>query len=218
MNGEPIPRANSVKDLGVHFDRTLKFDVHVEATVNKAFRSLGFLIRTSRSFRCISSVLHLYRALVAPQLEYACPIWSPYYVKYIDAIESVQRRFTRFVFRKFNLSYCDYDSRCKWLKIMPLRRRRILHDQMLLFNIVRRRVNTNPQLVPIVLRLDSSTRNRDRFVERFWRLRSTYSSTLPRMIRHYNRLFTYHDIFTESRRSFRSMVSFQLKALQTDPD
>ena len=97
--GEAITRASSVKDLGVYIDGTLKFDVHVEAIVNKAFKSLGFLIRTSRQFMLLKTVMHLYRALVAPHLEYACPVWSPHYNKYIDSIESVQRRFTRFVYR-----------------------------------------------------------------------------------------------------------------------
>ena len=81
-NGASIPRSTAVKDLGVIIDPTLKFDAHVEATVNKAFCSLGFAIRASRCFRQVDSVIHLYRALVAPHLEYASSIWCPYFIEH----------------------------------------------------------------------------------------------------------------------------------------
>ena len=141
-----------MEDLGVIIDPTLKFDAHVEATVNKAFCSLGFVIRASRCFRQVDSVIHLYRALVAPHLEYASSIWCPYFIKYSDAIESVQRRFTRYVFRKFRLPYSDYETRCKTLKLLTLRRRRMLHDGMMLVKTVRGWMSGGPRVVSISLR------------------------------------------------------------------
>lgn len=217
-DGTPITRANEVKDLGVLIDSTLRFDKHIEAIVTKAFKSLGFVIRTSRSFRNLSSIMYLYRALVVPHLEFASPIWSPYYVKYVEAIKSVQRRFTRFVFKKFHYPYCEYETRCRQLHLMTLNRRRVLHGQLLLFNLVRERVLVDPRIVNVILRTDSSTRSKDVFCERTWRLRSTYSSTLPRILRHYNRHFTHIDIFNESLGSFRKQVSKKLYDMSDVPD
>ena len=39
----------------------------------------------------------LYKTLVRPLPEYAAPVWNPYLVKDIHAIESVQRRASRSV-------------------------------------------------------------------------------------------------------------------------
>lgn len=216
--GVPVTRTPVVKDLGVHIDGTLKFDAHVEAMVNKAFKSLGFLIRTCRHFMQLKTVHHLYRTLVSPSLDYASPIWSPYYNKYIDSLESVQRRYTRYVYRKFGWQYADYETRCKQLKLLTLRRRRVLHDQMLLFDVVRGKKLVDSRHVSISLRAESSTRNHDRFVERTWRLRSTYSAPLPRMIRHYNRFFFVVDIMTESRASYRSKISGILMSMHVTPE
>lgn len=39
----------------------------------------------------------LYKALVRPILEYAAPLWSPYLVKDVQVLESIQRRASRIV-------------------------------------------------------------------------------------------------------------------------
>ena len=80
-------------------------------------------------------VIHLYRILAVPHFEYAFASWSPYYCKYFDAIQNVQRRF-----KKFHLPYCDHESKCKALSLLTLRRRKMLHDEMLLFKIFRGRM------------------------------------------------------------------------------
>ena len=38
-----------------------------------------------------------FTALVRPHLEYCAPVWSPYQKKYIDALENVQKRASRWV-------------------------------------------------------------------------------------------------------------------------
>lgn len=217
IDGTVIPRATAVKDLGVYVDTTLKFDVHVEAVVNKAFKALGFVIRTSRSFKSITSVMHLYRSLVLPHLEYCCPVWSPYYLKYVNAIESVQRRFTRYVFRKFNIAYSDYETRCKWLFLQTLRRRRVMHDQILLYKLVKRTALTDPRIVSISYRVNSITRSQDRFVERKWVLRSSHSAPIPRMLRHHNKFFWGLNL-SDRLPEYRANVCGILEQINVDPD
>lgn len=202
-----LARLTSVKDLGVYVDCSLRFHVHIEALVNKAFRALGFVMRTSRNFRHIESILHLYRHLVLPHLEYACTIWSPHYLVHVDAVEAVQRRFTRFVFRKFGLQYCDYHTRARRLKLLTLAKRRVYHDQMLLYKIVNGHTAVSSSALGIGMRTSRSTRNCDLFVERTWRLQSTHNAPVPRMLRFYNRhqsqLF---DIFSDSIGDYKSKL------------
>jgi hypothetical protein len=50
-----------------------------------------------RSFRNLNAdiFLPLYKTLVRTHLDYACSVWAPYKKKYIDKIESVQKRATK---------------------------------------------------------------------------------------------------------------------------
>ena len=65
----------------------------------------------------------LYKSLVRPILEYVVPVWCPYLVKDIHALENVQRRASRLALnqRKGDMSYED---RCKLLKWPTLSDRR----------------------------------------------------------------------------------------------
>ena len=94
--------------------RDLSWSNHVDVIVNKANKVLGLLKRTvgSKNKEIFSM---LYKPLVRPILEYACPVWSPHSVtiqdmhipgsvspmtciaKDILAIEKVQRRASRIV-------------------------------------------------------------------------------------------------------------------------
>lgn len=190
-NSTTLSQTSCTKDLGVWIDSGLKFGEHVGKAVNKAFRSLGFVIHSSRSFSKISSVLHLYRTLVAPHLEYNAVVWPPYYLKYMDALGLVQRRFTRFVFRKFHLPKSDYETRSKFLNLLTLRKQRIIAACR----------------AAITVRSDTVTRSTAPFIERTWRLRSTYAAPIPRMIRDYNRHFATVDIFSQSRTVFRRKIT-----------
>ena len=86
---------DSYKDLGVIMSGDLSWSNHVNASVNKANKVLGFRLKRTvgSKNREIFSVLN--RSLVRPLLEYASPVWSPYLVKDKLAIESIQRRASR---------------------------------------------------------------------------------------------------------------------------
>jgi hypothetical protein len=84
----------SFKDLGVTVSRDLTWSKHVCITVNKANKILGTIKRSvgTANTKVFSM---LYNALIRPILEYAAPVWSPYLLKDIHAIEKVQRRASR---------------------------------------------------------------------------------------------------------------------------
>ena len=65
----------------------------------------------------------LYKSLVRPTLEYAAPVWSPYLIKDIVALEKVTRRASRLALRQKH-GEMSYDHRCsllKWQTIEKLR-------------------------------------------------------------------------------------------------
>ena len=74
--------------------RDVKWSKYVEEIVHKANKVLGLLKRTlGGKNKDIFSIL--YKTLVRPILEYACPVWSPHLAKDIHEIEKVQRRALR---------------------------------------------------------------------------------------------------------------------------
>ena len=94
----------------------------MDVIVNKANKVLGLLKRTvgSKNKEIFSM---LYKSLVRPILEYACPVWSPHLVKDILAIEKVQRRASR-IARGQKPREMPYEERCKLLNWNSLQHRR----------------------------------------------------------------------------------------------
>ena len=49
-------------------------------------------IKRTFTFKRKDNLLHLYKCLVRPHLEYCMQVWNPYLKKDIDLLEGVQRR------------------------------------------------------------------------------------------------------------------------------
>lgn len=98
LNGTEIPKAESLKYLGVTIQNDLKWHSHISNITKKANKTLGMLRRClhEANFR----TKHLaYVTVVRPILEYACQVWSPYLKGQRDALERVQRRAVRWMCR-----------------------------------------------------------------------------------------------------------------------
>lgn len=206
-DGSGLANSDTTKDLGVTFDGALRFNAHIHQLVLKGFKTLGFIIRTSRSFTSLDAVMHLYRTLLLTQLDYCSPVWSPFYQTHIDLVERVQRRFTRYVYRKFGFNYESYESRCKALGLLTLRKRRMVADQMLLYSVVNDQLRVRASLANLSIRTDRSRRSRDLFYERTWRLNTTFSAPFPRAARAHNLHFQAFDIFHGSKKEFKKFVT-----------
>ena len=57
----------------------------------------GFIYRNCSEFSNVQSLLTLYYSFIRSRLEYAAVIWFPIYSTYIQLLESVQRKFLKFV-------------------------------------------------------------------------------------------------------------------------
>ena len=77
-----------MKDLRVLISYDLTWGAQVDAAVSKANKILGIVYRTLGPTNQEAFSI-LYITLVRPILEYAAPVWCPYLVKDILALEKV---------------------------------------------------------------------------------------------------------------------------------
>ena len=100
LHGHVLKHVDCVKYLGVHINKQLNWNTHINHTTSKADKSLNFLRRNINvSNPTIKG--RAYKSLVRPILEYAQVVWDPYEVGQIDQLESVQRRAARFTMNNY---------------------------------------------------------------------------------------------------------------------
>ena len=114
------------KDLGVLVDCNLNFDQHIFEIVKKANRLVGMISRVI-TFKDERVMVPLFKALVRSVLEYGNAVWCPYLVKHLEAIENVQRKFTK---RIIGVTDLDYEARLIRLKLPSLEFRRLRGDMI----------------------------------------------------------------------------------------
>ena len=127
-----ISECSEEKDLGVIFDDTLKFDLHINAAVKKANSMLGLI---KRNFKFIDKDIFtkLYKALVRPHLEYGQTIWYPQLKRQSQTLERVQRRATKLI---QCIKDKSYEERLKLLGLPSLRYRRIRGDMIQVYKFL----------------------------------------------------------------------------------
>jgi hypothetical protein len=77
LNGRNIPFVNSVKYLGVLFDKRMTWRLHIQMIEAKAFRTfirIYFLFKSERLSANIKLTLH--KSLIRSIMSYACPAWE----------------------------------------------------------------------------------------------------------------------------------------------
>ena len=73
-----------------------------------------------------------YTIYIRPLLKYASSVWSPYFIKYINCIENVQRHFTKTIESISDLSYLE---RLAVLDLEPIELRRIKSDLTMYYKV-----------------------------------------------------------------------------------
>ena len=85
------------------------------------------MIRRNITYKEKGLIVHLYKAIVRPHLEYCIHAWRPYLRKDIDMLEKVQRRTTKLI---TGLRDQSYDDRLKECGLTTLETRRLRGDQI----------------------------------------------------------------------------------------
>jgi len=87
---------NNIKDLSITFDSGLKFDLHINEKINKAYSFLGAIHRNFIQMSATNFII-LYTILVRSHLEYTNCMWSPFRQMDVEKVEKVQTRATRMI-------------------------------------------------------------------------------------------------------------------------
>ena len=95
---------DSISDLGVMYNNSLKFSIHVDRIVSKASLRAKLILHCFRS-RDPILLSKAFCTFVRPVLEYSSPIWNPVYKYDIIKLEAVQRRFLKRLDGLHSLSY-----------------------------------------------------------------------------------------------------------------
>ena len=141
------------KDLGVTFDRQLKFTEHIENCTAKANQRVG-LIRRNFNYLDKNTFLILYKSLIRPLLEYCNTVWHPTTKKDSETLERVQRKATKLL--PF-LRDKSYSERLIYLDLPSLVYRRKRSDLLQIYRIVHRMDNIDENKL---FKLDKKSKTR----------------------------------------------------------
>ena len=101
IHGKPVTQTKNSKYLGVVINEKLSWNPHIDETIKKSNKALGFIKRNFyKSNKNIK--LKCYLTLVRPILEYASSIWDPATQENIKRLEQTQKRAVRFITNEYS--------------------------------------------------------------------------------------------------------------------
>lgn len=212
LNSNYLTFLESYDDLGVVFDTKLTFKPHFSKIVSKAYRMLGFLFRSSKSFKSINSHLLLYNSLVRSQLEYCVQIWNPYYTSHVNYIERVQKRFLIYMFRKNLLSnkppIYSYSWTITKLGLITLEKRRKFLELIFLFKSIHGIIDSSSYALgySFFSARTHNTRNNNTFFYSTARTNLGANSPFYRIMKFYNENFNREILMSPNFFSFRTYI------------
>ena len=96
MSGETLPESHTLRLLGLSFSCDLSWNDYIKSIAKSASMKVGSLYR-ARSYLSPECILHLYKSLIRPCIEYCCHIWSGASSDVLSLLDRVQRRIINIV-------------------------------------------------------------------------------------------------------------------------
>ena len=140
MDGCCIGAGKNITDLGVEIDCNSKYDTHINYIIGKAYARVGVIFKGFAS-RHLHLLRQAFITYVRPVLGYASSVWAPYLLKHINAIEKVQKRFTKHI---YFLSHLSFRERLAAINLEPLELRRLKHDLVMYYKCLHNLVALPP--------------------------------------------------------------------------
>lgn len=214
LDHQVLERVDNVVDLGIVFDSKLSFNLHVDQVRASALKMLGFIFRMCKAFTNTLTLKILYYSYVRSKLDYGSLIWNPYYNEYINTLETIQRKFLKFVIFTSDGIYppqgFNHVTLLRNLKLPALSDRRAYLGLTFLYKLCTNRVDCPELLSQLNFR---TTPINTRFPSLFY-LPTAHNnvmmrSPLYRICRDYNNLAAELDIFAMN----PSLFSYTIKSL-----
>lgn len=147
INRAELGQCENIRDLGVTFDSRLTFTNHIRNITSSSLKTLGFIIRNTRSFSSIDAIMLLYFSYVRSKLEYCSLVWSPFYKVHSTEIERVQRRFLKYLYFRLYHTYpergYDHNILLHVFNIQSLEHRRHITDMKFLYNLMNHNIDAS---------------------------------------------------------------------------
>ena len=140
LGDQALKIVDSFVDLGVTRTCDSDYSSQCSAMAAKAAKA-AYVIRKTFQTRNLYLLWPAFQCYVIPIIMYASPSWSPSLAKNAEIIKHVQRRFTKCLCGKRNLSYKE---RLNTLNALILKNRRILADMVLTNKCLHDRLNCSP--------------------------------------------------------------------------
>jgi len=109
LGSSSLLRFHLIKDLGFYLSPTLSFKHHLNVTVGKSLKILGFIKRNTTLFTSATYLRTLYFSLVRSIIEYGSVVWFPYLACDQLRLEQVQNRFLSFIAFLLNIEHTPHD-------------------------------------------------------------------------------------------------------------
>jgi len=139
VNGSSLPWCNEVRNLGVHMDNTLNWNVHTGKICQKVFASLHVLKRM-RTLLPTKTRQTLVQSLLMPHFDYCDFLLTNINSKHQRKIQVAQNACIRFI---YDLEKYDHISNFyAQSKILTINKRRALHCLLLLYKILNSNYHT----------------------------------------------------------------------------
>ncbi|XP_046663012.1 uncharacterized protein LOC124355903 [Homalodisca vitripennis] len=209
MDGSRVERCEVIRDLGVLIDSSFEFGSHISHICSRASRSLGLIIRTVKHGLSTGAAALMFRTLARPLLEYCSVVWSPYQHGHIKQLQSVQRRFVRFLGCRSGMRYFDVSmdelSAAYGLRSLECRRRVAVIS--FLYRLINCQIDCFSLLEMIRFRIPTGTRQQHFFELSHAARNHLRYSPIPRLMRLGNDICSSVNFFSTSLRAIKCIAA-----------
>ena len=91
MSGETLQESTSFRLVGLTISKDLTWNKYITAIAKKASMKVGTLYR-AKGYLSQECILHLYKSLIRPSMEYCCHIWAGAPPTVLNLLDRIQRR------------------------------------------------------------------------------------------------------------------------------
>ena len=206
FNSTTINAPSTIRDLGITFDSQLSFKPHIQTIVNNCHKRCNRILSAFR-FKPPSLKLKLFKTFVLPILQYCSSVWYPKTKELSKLIESVQRRFTRYLLTSPNKPAPTYKERLIELDIPSLSYRLLKHDLTLMYCILTKKI-FYPDCLHLFTLCNSNHHNRGHKLKLFFKRANTDILRKTFAFRNLARWNSLHSLTIESK--FKSSFLMRL--------
>lgn len=146
LDNKNISKVESIKFLGIYIDQFVNFKKHIDELYKKLSKVVGLFYRI-RNMLPLDALLHIYRSLFEPHLNYCNYVWSHTFQTHVTKLNTLQKKAIRAITRSpYNSSTSPLFHRCGLLKLPDIC---YYHDACIMYDVVNKRNEKMCELIPV---------------------------------------------------------------------